>query len=265
MEQDRRELDEKRMALQEMVARINAGSRETVAGTNADARRYTADQTRQNTTDRIANTRLTADNVEAGRNSRARMRNDTTQRGQDLREGDFWGGTIPLQYDALETRDTTARRGQDVAAGTARRGQDMASGDRENAITASSSNARARNALSVLALKSRQKPNLFGTGAPAVNWADEYDRLYNEGAGPDDVTETDTSGAPPAATPASVAPPIAPAVAPPITPAAVAPPRPAPAPPKAPQGLQPGAKVKLRNGKRVTVTKVNPDGTFEYQ
>lgn len=268
MERDRKALEEKRMALQEMVAHIQAGSRETVAGTNLEGRKYSADQSRRNTTDRIANTRITADNAESGRMSRAHMRNDTTQRGQDLREGDFWGGTIPLQYDALETRDATTRRGQDVGAVTARRGQDMASGDRENAIAASADNTRARNALGVLALKGRAKPNLFGTGAPATDWADEFDRIYNQGASPEDMIDADTPAAPLPSTPGSVAQPPAPPVA---APAAAPVQKSTPFPPKqppaaaAPQGLQPGVTVRLRNGQKVTVTKVNPDGTFEYK
>jgi hypothetical protein len=276
MEDDRKALEQKRMALQEMLAHVRADSAETVAGTRADATRYTADQRRASDVDRVANTRITSSMLENGRNRRFDASNSTRQRGQDMRDStarygidtrsdQYWGGDLPFRYDALETTDATRQRGQNMTASTATRGQDLAHGDRQDSIDVARGNTRARNALGVLALKGKQKPNLFGTAAPAEDWASEFDRLYNEGAGPDDVVDNETPAAPLPSTPGNVTPPPA-AAAPPVAAGA---PKPTPfAPPpaaKPPQGLQPGARVTLRNGKKVTITKVNPDGTFEYQ
>jgi hypothetical protein len=266
MEDDKKALEQKRMALQEMLAHVRADSAETVAGTRADATRYTADQRRASDVDRVANTRITSSMLENGRNRRFDASNSTRQRGQDMRDStarygidtrsdQYWGGDLPFRYDALETTDATRQRGQNVAASTATRGQDLAHGDRQDSIDVARGNTRARNALGVLALKGKQKPNLFGTAAPAEDWASEFDRLYQDGAGPDDVDQN-TPAAPLPATPGNIQPPAAPAAVPPRAPAAA---------PKPPQGLQPGARVTLRNGKKVTITKVNPDGTFEYQ
>lgn len=111
--------------LNAMLRQVSEEGRNTRNTENNAARKEKADADRKQRADAVvANTDLgytknaTAESLGWGKI-------DATERGQDLQEGRFWGGTMPFNYDALETRDATQRRGQDVGATTARRGQDM--------------------------------------------------------------------------------------------------------------------------------------------
>lgn len=219
----------------------------------------------------------------------ATMRDATTQRGQDQTDARFWGGTDArgwagqdLQRYGIDTGATTARRGQDVGATTARRGQDMsqstaqrgqdltANTSQANAATAATA-AGARNRAGTLMdlLRLRQRDQQLTLPDDPTNWADEFDKLWND---PTQATQEALGHvpAPGPATPAPGMPPPAPSpMSGPRLPVPVAPrPGAAPATPTTaapPAGLRVGATVKLKNGQRVTVTRINPDGTFEYR
>lgn len=272
---EKRQLEEKRIAanesatqiradVQRMIAELNAGSRERVAAGH--------DETKVNTTDSTNQTRNTIAGLnevgrtnrlntsESGRNRRADQSNATTMRGQDMGDNHYWDSSARL-YDNMFTTDATRRRGQDMSQATAERGQDL------GADTADTSR-RARNALGVLGLRARSKPSVFSAGDP-TDYAKEFDKLYNDptaaaGEAVDAATDgpaADASAAPPVAT----APPARPRV--PVTPrlSSAAPGSAAPAPPALPKGLVSGATVRLKSGQTVTVDVVNPDGTFTYK
>lgn len=275
MTKDREKLERAKLALEQQLAELHAGTQKEVAQTMAGSR------------EKVAETQGTARVTVADQN------NTTRRRGQDLTDSRFWGGTLPMQYDAmnttaetarrgqdqvderfwggslpmqqqvLDTTDATRRRGQDVTASTATRGQDLAHGDRQAGLGVTREALRTRRALGVMGIEGRQKPNIFGTEGDPKDWADRYDAIYNAvgDASPDPAA----GDLPPDALPAAPAPAAVPPVAAPAKGVPV-PPRPQAAAGAAPpSGLAVNARVKLRDGRVVTVTKVHPDGTFEYQ
>lgn len=279
-QQDLEKYQQQQMALRERLALIASGDRQAVEQGRNDRNANTL-TSRESIADanRAARTEAIVGNqnlgyAKIGSNEKIAGQRDTTRRrGQDMTDDRYWGGELPFKYDALDTTDTTRRRGQDLGAATARRGQDMASGDRENAIDATNyrtdETTRARNALGIMRVEANRKPNVFGTGSNPTDWANRYDEIYNHGASADDLggdlgDPSDPLVAPPPAAAPAMPPAPGPKTSPfPARPQASAPAAPAPVAP--PAGLQVGSRVKLKTGQSVTVTKVNPDGTFEYR
>lgn len=119
---------------------VGAESRETVAGINQDAANYRHDTASGDTLEREAGSdrRLTRNldfgyDLEAGRNRRFNLGDETTRRGQDstaftARRGQDIGATTTRRGQDMSS--TTAQRGQDLTSETARRGQDLTSKDR---------------------------------------------------------------------------------------------------------------------------------------
>lgn len=197
-----------------------------------------------------------------------------------------------MMGDATRRRgqDVTAR-GQDLSASTAERGQDLVHEDREATLGATGDSRAMQYALNaygkeVQRLKAQNGNSVLRTKAPIPSFA-EWVQTSDD---PEIFSSVKNSfGAPaaaPAAAPLETAPTSAPArpampgarmPAPalgsvsgnglPSTSRSPMPPVRQPVQPRAaaPKGLAVGSMVTLKNGKTVTVTKVNPDGTFVYQ
>lgn len=248
-----RQMEGRRLDVQERNAQLNAEIRTMLGTLNADVKRGT-------TTDTNASRERIAGTTESGKDRRATqtdatqrrgqdLTSETTRRGQDLGDTHYWDSASRF-YDNLLTHDATARRGQDLEHGDRSDALDVRRD--ENADT-----RRARTALGVMGLKARQKPSLFGDQNP-TDFAAEFDRLYNNPsfAASDAL---DAADEPPSSAPAATSP-----AAPTRSPLPVRA-RGAAAAPAPPKGLQVGAVVTLKSGKQVTATKLNADGTFEYK
>ncbi len=201
-------------------------------------------------------------------------------RANDLREQDinnrydeFWGSTDPLRWaeygqrgDIADQTDATRRYGIDTSAATTRRGQDVTASDAELAAETSQRNADLASATSQRNTNANvQRPRAKSNILELLN-----------AQFPPGTTAAPAAAAPPApddqpyTPPATVQPPAHVTRAPvPVKPrgaaAAPGPAAPSTATPAVPAGLVPGATVTLKGGQKVTVTKVNPDGSFEYK
>lgn len=278
------DLDRKREELRLMVEQLrqdhtdnrlekSLGSKERVAGATNTSREKIAGETNQTRSD-IAG-QASADRVYGidTRSADSRYGVDTrssdTERGQDLESGHWLAS------------DLTTRRGQNMSAETQRRAQDLTAGT-ATANRDASSGARAEQyALEAykadVANRKAEKPSLFGAQTPEPP-IPSYEDWLKTSADPEIFPSVRRAHAPapapmqsPAGADRGMPPPAAaaPVTTPTARPAAPVPPRAAattPAPTAAaPKGLAPGATVVLKSGKRVTVTKINPDGTFVYQ
>jgi hypothetical protein len=289
-EEQQRQMLQERLAYQQQVAELRALVQSKGIETTADtkdkdrkSRDANAEAERKRRTDETIGKLDRLYSKDASDEALGWGRIGATEHGQDQADARFWGGTMPFKEEELATRDATTRRGQDVGASSSKYRADTAAASadkRTEAVAGSTSTAqRARNALGILGLKARQKPSIFGTTQSPTDFAAEFDRLYNDpsAAASDALDAADAGDSAPAVTMPSKPPvPVTPRQAAPVAapPAAVAKP-PVPVAPRpaaattpqraAPAGVVPGATVTLRSGKKVTVTKVNPDGTFEYQ
>lgn len=185
-----------------------------------------------------------------------------TERGQDI------GATTTRRGQDIGA--TTARRGQDIGASTATRGQDISASTAAAGQAGTAQRSRAGNVLDVLKLKAgaeKAGASVFGTpNQKPEDWASEFDRLYNDanamgGEAARAVSQPPAAAAPP---PSPGAPPGAPPARAPL-PAPVRPQAAAPTPAAPPAGVQVGATVRLKDGRRVTITAISPDGTFEFK
>lgn len=195
---ERQQLEEKKLAVQEMLGRLAADTKvktneNTVGG--ATERNVTSNRTRKEIADAnreqranavIANTDLGYSRIasneglgytrEAGRNMRA-----------DNTLGYLWDKNR-ITEDANYRNDDTRRAGQASAASTAIRAQDLLHQDRGAALDQSAGSSRAQNALRILGLKAREKTPLMGAPpTDPTDWADEFDRIYNRGASPEEL------------------------------------------------------------------------------
>lgn len=209
---------------------------------------------------------------EEGKNTRASNALDQSSEQYWDKAGRDWSGMLMTDSTRRRGQDVTAR-GQDLGASTAARGQDLTHGDRQDAMSAGSDSRAMSYALRAYdeELKRKKAAGPFGGDSGAPSFADWLTTSDDPEIFPSVRQQFGGSrGAAPAAPAAAPAP--APGaimgdgLPPAARPAMPAPRRPMPPPAAAaPKGLAPGATVKLKNGKTVTVTKVNPDGTFEYQ
>lgn len=210
--------------------------------------------------------------AEAGKDSRFYTGEEgkNTRAANSLEQGSeqYWD-KAGRDWSGMLMRDSTQRRGQDVGASTAARGQDLVHGDRQDALSAGGDSKAMGYALRSYEdeVKRKKAAGPFGGDSGVESFQD----FITNSPDPEIFPSVRAKfGAQPAAAPA--APVSAPGaitgdgLSPAARPAMPAPRRPMPPPAAAaPKGLAPGATVKLKNGKTVTVTKVNPDGTFEYQ
>lgn len=231
-------------------------SREKVADTRNDTTRYGIDSRAG-----------TAANAEAGRAKRGGDRNTTANRALDMRDEHYWDEAA-RDWDLGLGRIDVAKRGQDIGAATTQRGQDLTHEDRQDAIGTTSDTRAMGYALGAYEKEQARRKHASALGTPQddvtfADWLQTSDdpeifpsvrRMFGRGG-------TDAPAmAPPAAPPAAA--PVAPGAKAPLP---IAPRAAAPAPVAPPKGLQVGASVTLKSGQKVTVTKVNPDGTFEYK
>lgn len=202
---EKRQLEEKRIAatetnatiradVQRMLGELNAGSRERIAGQNNDTKREISgdtNRTRQTIADLNDVGRTTrATSAESGRNRRADQSNATVVRGQDMGDSHYWDQAA-RDYYKFDAGDATRRRGQDMSQATTERGQDLGA-------DSSDAGRRTRAALGVLSLQQRGENSLLGDDN--ANWADRFDKLYSDPASAA-TTAVDAANAP-AATPA---------------------------------------------------------------
>lgn len=232
---------------------------------------------------------------EEGKNDRA---SNALEQGAEQywdKAGRDWSGLMMGDATRRRGQDVTAR-GQDLGASTAERGQDLAHEDRAATLGATGDSRAMQYALNaygkeVQRLKAQNGNSVLRTKAPIPSFA-EWVQSSDD---PEIFSSVKNSFGSPAAAPPAASPESAPTSAPvrpampggrmpapaaapgpgsvpgnglPLTSRSAMPPARQPLQPPAaaaPKGLVVGGTVTLKNGKTVKVTKVNPDGTFEYQ